>query len=122
MMLLVVAALAALQAAPAEFPPRGTPSEAQFAHARRELNERLFDYPSARFRDVRGDDTRICGYVNAKNRMGAYTGWKLFGVLGSEGSLVWIGDDYMLEPMCTPALMSSPTDRTARMEGGQGRP
>lgn len=54
------------------------PADAHFAAARDAMDKQLFDYTSARFRDVRGDGALICGFVNAKNRMGAYTGWSRF--------------------------------------------
>lgn len=57
------------------------------AEIRRVFDREMLDYPSARFRDVhvtvnldvpapRG--AYLCGYVNGKNRMGAYTGWQQF--------------------------------------------
>lgn len=82
MKILIVAALAAFGAADA-FP---APSDAQFAQARETLNQTLLDYPSARFRDVHGDSRRLCGFVNSKNRMGAYTGWDRFVIMGLAGS------------------------------------
>ena len=50
------------------------------------LTNDFFDPDSAKFRNVRegtfhlscGDVDAICGEVNAKNRFGAYTGYKLF--------------------------------------------
>lgn len=51
------------------------------------VDDRLVDYPSARFRDVyavwrsvRGEEPEfsICGQVEAKNRLGGYTGWQHF--------------------------------------------
>lgn len=113
MLLMIVAAAAALQAV-TDVPARGAPSEAQFAHARQALEERLLDYPSARFRGVRADDTRVCGYVNAKNAMGAYSGWKLFGVLDTPGTpIIVIDDAYMSDPICTPSLMRTRRDYSA---------
>nr|WP_314136946.1 hypothetical protein [uncultured Brevundimonas sp.] len=73
MVLVVMAAMAALQGS-----RPGPVTAAQITDARRALDARLFDYPSARFRDVRGTGFALCGFVNAKNRYGAYSGWKRF--------------------------------------------
>lgn len=75
---------------------------AALAAARSSFDGRLNDYPTARFEDVHarlvhsvyaddeGDSNKVpwihrgglvvvlCGQVNAKNRMGAYTGWSRF--------------------------------------------
>lgn len=59
----------------------GPPTDAHFTSARRAFDEKLLDHTSARFRDVHGDAGAVCGFVNAKNRMGAYTGWTRFVVL-----------------------------------------
>ena len=80
------------------------------------------DYPSARFRDVRADAGRVCGFVNAKNQLGAYTGWKPFGVAGESGSLIWIDDPYMLEPLCPPAFLATPVDYSDRLSNRGARP
>lgn len=100
MLMVVMAAVAALQA-----PGPVTPS--LLAGAKTALDERLLDYPSARFRDVRGDDKVLCGFFNAKNRMGAYTGWARFGyvALGNAPKLyVESADDesadIMLDAFC----------------------
>lgn len=100
MLMVVMAAVAALQA-----PGPVTPN--LLAGAKTALDERLLDYPSARFRDVRGDDKVLCGFVNAKNRMGAYTGWVRFGYVtfGTEPSLYIDsaddeGGDIMLDGFC----------------------
>lgn len=52
------------------------------------LDERLVDYKSARFKNVRAVFLQtwnsfersyfICGEINSHNRMGGYTGWKTF--------------------------------------------
>lgn len=57
------------------------PEERVFLESVRDkLDGTLFDYPTARFRDVRivKSGGIICGEVNTKNRMGAYAGWKRF--------------------------------------------
>lgn len=85
------------------------PSEADFAAARQALNERMIDYPSARFRDVRANEGAVCGFVNGKNRLGAYAGWQrfVFVLLGSDPTLhidddaqVDSADDIMLDAFC----------------------
>ena len=63
-------------------------TDAQIEIVRSALEERLLDAQSARFRNVVfGDSLRsgpvdgmktLCGKVNAKNRMGAYTGYVTF--------------------------------------------
>ncbi|MGV3579995.1 hypothetical protein [Brevundimonas sp.] len=67
-------------------PTYSAPTTEQFERARQSLNATLLDYPTARFRDVHGDQRRLCGFVNSKNRMGAYVGWDRFVVLGLPGS------------------------------------
>ena len=82
------------------------PRAAQFAFARDLLDARLLDYPTARFRDVHGDERLICGFVNAKNRMGAFSGWSRFGVtLFSDEPRLLIDDpderdDLLLDTFC----------------------
>lgn len=75
MMMIVIAALAAVQGA-----GPGPVNSRQLSDARDAFDARLFDYPSARFRETRGNGFILCGMVNAKNRMGAYTGWQQFAV------------------------------------------
>lgn len=103
MLMVVVAAVAALQG-----PGPGPVTPDQIAEARSALDERLFDYPSARFRDVRGSSVAICGFVNAKNRLGAYSGWKRFAAYSDEdgGSGLYLddpddgSDDIMIDAAC----------------------
>lgn len=46
---------------------------------RSNLERKLIDGESARFLDLkRGPGTYVCGLINAKNRLGAYTGFKPF--------------------------------------------
>lgn len=49
---------------------------------REEFDSTLADYPSTRFKAVRfgfrNADRIVCGFYNAKNRMGAYVGWSAF--------------------------------------------
>lgn len=60
------------------------------------LDDQLYDYPSARFRDLRvarrdhgpdGHGYYFCGEVNARNLEGAYTGWRYI-----SGGLIWYDD------------------------------
>lgn len=99
-MLSVILLLATIQVA--------EPTSAQIEQAvssapatRRRLNDLLLDYPSTRFRDVyvtvnlgtaEPRKAYLCGFLNSKNRMGAYTGWTRF---TSSGDFVQIksGDD-----------------------------
>lgn len=70
------------------------PEDVHFTAAQGALDEQLLDYPAARFRDVRGEGPVICGFVNAKNRMGAYTGWARFVwfKMGAEPARLMIDD------------------------------
>jgi len=61
--------------------------EAKDAHS--VLDNMLPDYPSARFKDVHGiyylpgtakTDFVLCGFINAKTKLGAYLGWIKFAV------------------------------------------
>lgn len=67
--------------------------QAEDAHAL--LENSLFDYESAKFKNVEGvryitksvtlpRDYVLCGLINSKNRMGAYTGYKLFSITYDE--------------------------------------
>lgn len=79
MLMVVMATAVALQVA-------GPVTPAQIESARAALDAKLLDYPSARFRGVSGNGYAICGSVNAKNRMGAYSGWARFVTIWREGS------------------------------------
>lgn len=80
-LLILAAAAAAALAIGQEVQP---PDPWLFATARRLLDQQLLDYPSARFRDVHANGPLACGFVNAKNRLGAYSGWQRFAVLAFE--------------------------------------
>lgn len=60
--------------------------------ARDLLDRELIDYPSARFREVRasgaplGLSATFCGFINARNRAGGFTGWEPFMLRISDGS------------------------------------
>lgn len=92
---LIFAALAALTT------PGAQPSAELFAKVRDALDEQLFDYPSTRFREVTADDAVVCGRLNAKNRMGAYTGWTRFGAFYRDGKVSLYVDD----PSSPPPLL-----------------
>lgn len=95
MMLMLLTALAVFQA---EEPPRtpGPATDRTFSVARDALDGVLIDYPSARFRDVTANAGLVCGKVNGKNRMGAYSGWTGFVVMMVEPPSVRVGDDEAL--------------------------
>lgn len=124
MLLMIVAALAAFQDAPARTNNPATP--AHWQRARDALDRSLLDYPSARFRDVKGDDIRVCGLVNTKNRMGAYGGFTPFAVFLSEereASVYIVGQeagDAMVEMLCGP-LFPEQTDQSDRIAYRAGR-
>ena len=46
--------------------------------AKAAFDEIAFDGPAARWRWEFARGTIVCGYVNGKNRIGAYTGWAPF--------------------------------------------
>ena len=95
----VVAGLAGLpvETVQAKVPTGAGPVIAQLQER---LDERLVDFPSARFKQVRieifpnGNGYLACGLVNSKNSAGGYTGWLLFDVQHMPGSDdVKIGED-----------------------------
>lgn len=55
-------------------------SDADFEGLRKAMDSNLRDSVSARFKDVKlgKDGTTVCGFVNAKNSYGAYTGYEPF--------------------------------------------
>lgn len=72
-----------------------------------EFNRAMLDYPSARFRDVRATVLHgqikpiMCGFVNGKNRMGAYAGWTPFALSEVDGEAFLVMDDpKMVEIFC----------------------
>lgn len=75
-----------------------SPGEDAFIKAvKKETDQILLDYSTARFRDVRlaSSDRTLCGEVNSKNRLGAYVGWQRFSAAESPGGgppIVAIGD------------------------------
>ncbi len=114
-MISVMMAALLMQAVPAG-ELRGEPTEAQFERAREALDDAMLDFTTARFRAVRADGYRICGMVNARNALGAYTGWKPFGVMDvSEQAILRIDDPGTLSVFCTPALHADETDYSDRL-------
>lgn len=74
------------------------PFKALISVMRLELDGRLLDYQTARFKSValgyRDGKQVICGLYNAKNRMGAYSGWAVFyGFTGDAPRIVILGAD-----------------------------
>lgn len=87
-------------------------AQAALPAVREALDGALTDYPSARFRNVKarlvrsvyasdeGQSNKVpwnhrggvvlvfCGEMNAKNRMGGYTGWEAFGLQPSQTDIV----------------------------------
>lgn len=113
MKILIVAAIAALAAQTA-----APPSAAQLAVARRLLDDQLLDYRSARFKDVHGSTTHICGSVNARNRLTAYVGWQSFVVtLGDDPGLYFAegADAVMVETFCGPETTPKSADLSDRL-------
>lgn len=99
MMLILLAALAVFQA---DEPRRvfGPPTDRTFTTARDALDGVLIDYPSARFREVTANEIKVCGRVNAKNRMGAYSGWQDFVVSLAGEPTAFVGDEIMMDALC----------------------
>ncbi|MFT3809815.1 MAG: hypothetical protein QM698_07835 [Micropepsaceae bacterium] len=73
-----------------------------------EMIKTLKDSESSKFRDVyirttigKNGNTYvgICGFINAKNSYGGYTGWQAWSasVLGNQGFKLFIGDDGLIE-------------------------
>lgn len=68
---------------PARFDPSGGVPAQTIEQARKALDDRLMDYPAARFRNTyarmgSGGVIQFCGEANVKNGFGAMTGWKGF--------------------------------------------
>jgi len=114
-MFTLVAALQAVPALPA-------PTAKTFRDARKALDVRLIDLPSARFRDVHATEGVVCGYVNARNRMGGYAGWQPFvATVFSEDQTAWLGEEdrIMIETFCVGdrALDAATRDYSSEMSG-----
>lgn len=125
MLLMIIAASASLQDAPVGLNRPASPAD--WSAAREALDRNLLDYPSARFRDVRADELRVCGLVNTKNRMGAYGGFTPFAVFLSKERepAVYLanqdGGDVMIETLCGP-IFPEQADQAANITFRQGRP
>lgn len=94
---------------------------------REQLDAQLVDYPSARFRDVfvtantiaeaesgKPGQGYLCGFVNSKNRMGGYVGWKRF--MAFEDTVQIEGDsisDIVINSACGPRSVNDGIDRSA---------
>lgn len=78
---------------------------------RRYFDGVLFDGQSARWRfdKVRGD-LFVCGYVNAKNQLGAFTGWKPFYWSKGDktGGIDTRADPWFARVLCTGRLDAEP--------------
>jgi len=115
MMLMLLTALAVFQA---EGPPRtpGPATDRTFAAARDALDGVLIDYPSARFREVTANASFVCGRVNAKNRLGAYSGWSNFVVVIEPDAQAFVGDDEVLVgAFCTGRVLPQSPDYSDRL-------
>lgn len=69
-----------------------------FAKARTAVKQLLKDGPSARFEGLAKRPGAVCGFVNAKNAMGGYSGRTAFVYVASEGRAYILeagGDDAM---------------------------
>lgn len=77
-MILAALALTASATAAGDYPRPLT--QAERAVIMKKADEVLFDGPSARWQwpDKLNDKDSYCGFINAKNRMGGYTGWRPF--------------------------------------------
>lgn len=70
-------------------------SKAEIEAIRKGMERDLLDAGSARFNSVKIKGNKMCGLVNAKNRMGAYAGYRAFtGVIFKEGH-----GQYLAAPM-----------------------
>lgn len=62
-----------------------------------QLDANLLDFPTARFRGVtigyRDGKRVMCGFYNARNRMGAYVGWQPFYAFGVDYPELHLLDD-----------------------------
>jgi len=72
----------------------------QEAKAREAVARTLIDPDSARFRNVESRDGTVCGEVNGKNRMGAYTGYVRFYVATTNWNAT-------IDPQFDPANLAS---------------
>ncbi len=123
LMVTVIAVAVVATSAEAQPKPAADPGlTAAAAKARQTLDRKLLDYPAARFRDVSGRKTPagngyvFCGFVNSKNRMGAYVGWEgFYSLVNDDGaSLVMKSDgEIMSDLVDTVCKTSSGPDQAA---------
>lgn len=122
--MIFIAALAMLQSVSAA----QVANQERAAHeVRAAFDSELIDYPSARFRDVyvsRNPDAEaesgspgtgyLCGYVNSKNQMGGYAGWKRFMATGRILILEGSGSSaIVLDATCGAQSLNDGIDRSA---------
>lgn len=104
---LLIVAVALVASAAAHAPHAGTATPDQIAYARDALDSHLDDVTTARFRNVHFMDVDyaklFCGEVNAKNKFGAYTGWKTFFVHSAKSNFSTMDGEVVLEGVETPA-------------------
>jgi len=121
---MIMALLVALQLAAAVDPVRNMERAAPAIRA--QFDATLLDYPSARFREVRVTTNPVadaesgrkgpgylCGFVNSKNRMGAYVGWQRF--MATADDLIIEGDpmfDGVIDGACGRNAAHDPVDRS----------
>ena len=86
--------------------PERAAAQAEAAKVRQVLEDKLLDYPAARFRKVRaiyrGSDPkslRFCGEINARNRAGGYNGWRTF-VATTGPDIFEIDEDVFYPTLC----------------------
>lgn len=82
------------------------------AEIMREADKLLFDGPSARWQwGERKSAHLYCGMVNAKNRLGAYVGWRPFYFFQGKFKIVPEGEeDVVYEGICSNAGYIEPPD------------
>lgn len=75
-----VASALLLAISPAISYAQNSPSPADEKAIKQAVTRELIDSDSAKFREIRisADGNTACGYVNAKNKFGGYTGFKIF--------------------------------------------
>jgi hypothetical protein len=110
-MLLVIAALASCDLPDSRVcdvlerkPEMAVVREPEKTSAKKHFDSILLDGPAARWKFTHKSAGFVCGFVNGKNRAGAYTGWQPFyynvenelGRIFSPGDRVWLWDTICL--------------------------
>ncbi len=109
----VVMGLAVLGSLSGNTPTPADEYQAVLAGVRQQVAARLKDSESARWGRIWSPDTAVvCGFVNAKNSLGAYNGEELFWGMGT---LVYFDRD--LKDL-TDAEKALPLEMRQRCEGG----